>query len=563
MTYLFLFFMFFFFSLFCIYFNNYFFIEYLFFYLNSCLLVYVILFDWMSLMFISFVFLISSMILIYSLEYMNFDFNKNRFLLLMNFFIMFMIMLIISPNLISILMGWDGLGLVSFCLVLFYQSKKSYSSGFVTVILNRLGDLFIIISLIWMMNFGSWNFLFLNYFFNLNYLFNIMLMILLASLTKSAQIPFSSWLPLAMAAPTPVSSLVHSSTLVTAGVYLMIRFNEIFMSFNISFFLMIISCLTMFMSGLNAIFEFDLKKIIAFSTLSQMSFMFMILCLGKFDMCFFYLLMHALFKSMMFLSAGILIMNMNNNQDIRKMGGLINYLPFCSLIFIFTLMSLCGFPFFCSFYSKDLIFEYFLMFNLNFFFFFFFIVSFILTFFYSIRVIYYLMMMNFSMMNYLFMIKFESKILILSMLLIILIMIFFGSFFMWLMFYKFEFIILEFYLKLLALMFFFFSFWFFFELINFLYSLNYFFSFFFLFFFSLMWNLLFFKIYFFLNKFLFLSFFSLKFIEVGWIEYNLNLNIFFLFKNLISFSQKVFLNSYKLYILVFFFWFFIIFLFNF
>jgi len=177
-----------------------------------------------------------------------------------------------------------------------------------------------------------------------------------------------------MAAPTPVSSLVHSSTLVTAGIYLIIRFNELFINFYFFNYLIIISCLTIFISGLNAIFEFDLKKIIAFSTLRQISFIFMILCLGKIEICFFYLLIHALFKSIIFLRAGILILNINNNQDIRKMGGLINYLPFCRLIFIFTIISLCGFPFFCSFYSKDLIFEYFLIININLIFFFFFFI---------------------------------------------------------------------------------------------------------------------------------------------------------------------------------------------
>nr|YP_009400263.1 NADH dehydrogenase subunit 5 [Meitanaphis flavogallis]ARW70257.1 NADH dehydrogenase subunit 5 [Meitanaphis flavogallis] len=545
------------------YFNKFYFIEYLFFFLNSCIIMYVILIDWMSLMFISFVFLISSMILLYSMEYMNFDFNKSRFLMLMNLFIMFMLLLIISPNMISILLGWDGLGMVSFCLVIYYQNKKSYSSGFVTVFLNRIGDLFIIFSLIWMLNFGSWNFIFLDYYKNLDYLFYISLMIMFASLTKSAQIPFSSWLPLAMAAPTPVSSLVHSSTLVTAGVYLMIRFNEIFLEFFFFNYLLVLSCLTMFMSGLNAIFEFDLKKIIAFSTLSQMSFMFMILCMGKVEMCFFYLLMHALFKSMMFLSAGVLILNMNNNQDIRKMGGLINYLPFCSLIFIFTLMALCGFPFFCSFYSKDLIFEFFLMSNLNFIFFFFFLISFFLTFFYSVRVIYYLLLMNFCMLNYLMIIKFESNILILSMLIISLIMMFFGSFFMWLMFYKFDLILLEVKFKILSILVLMFGIWFFFELSNFLFSLKFMFSFFKIFFFSLMWNLLFFSINFFLNNFLFFGFFGQKVVEIGWTEYNLNSGIFFFFKSVMIFNQKFFLNSYKVYTLLFFLWFLIIFIFNF
>nr|QBK84287.1 NADH dehydrogenase subunit 5 [Nurudea yanoniella] len=546
-----------------IYFNEFYFIEYMFFFLNSCMILYVILVDWMSLMFISFVFLISSMILLYSMEYMNFDFNKNRFLMLMVLFIMFMVFLIISPNMISILLGWDGLGMVSFCLVIYYQNKKSYSSGFVTVFLNRLGDLFIIFSLIWMLNFGSWNFIFLNYYKNLDYLFYIGMMIMLASLTKSAQIPFSSWLPLAMAAPTPVSSLVHSSTLVTAGIYLMIRFNEIFMEFFFFEYLLIISCLTMFMSGLNAIFEFDLKKIIAFSTLSQMSFMFMILCMGKIEMCFFYLLMHALFKSMMFLSAGILILNMNNNQDIRSMGGLINYLPFCSLIFMFTLMTLCGFPFFCSFYSKDLIFEFFLMLNLNFFFFFFFLMSFFFTFFYSIRVIYYLLLMNFCMLNYLMIIKFESNILILSMLMISFMMLFFGSFFMWLMFYKFDLILLEIKFKLLSILIMMLGIWFFFELNNFLFSLSYLFSFFYIFFFGLMWNLLYISINFFLNNYLFFSFFGQKVVEIGWCEYNLNSGIFYFFKSMMIFNQKIFLNSYKVYTLVFFLWFLIIFMINF
>nr|QNO35884.1 NADH dehydrogenase subunit 5 [Hormaphis betulae] len=555
--------LFFFIGLFFIYFNNIYFIEYMFFYLNSCLIFYVILFDWMSLMFISFVFLISSMILLYSMEYMNLDYNKSRFLLLMNLFILFMVFLVLSPNMISILLGWDGLGMVSFCLVVFYQNKKSYSSGLVTVILNRMGDLFIIFSLIWMLNFGSCNFLYIDYYLNYDYLFFISLMIMFSSLTKSAQIPFSSWLPLAMAAPTPVSSLVHSSTLVTAGIYLMIRFNEVFLMFNFFNYLLVISCLTMFMSGLNAIFEFDLKKIIAFSTLSQMSFMFMILCLGKIDMCFFYLLMHALFKSMMFLSGGILILNMNNNQDIRKMGGLINYLPFTGLIFMFTLMSLCGFPFFCSFYSKDLIFEYFLMIDLNLIFFFFFLFSFIFTFFYSIGVIYYLLIMNFSMNNYLMIIKFESKFLILSMVIISFFMLFFGSFFMWLMFYKFNLILLEFKMKILSMLILFFGIWVFFELNNFLFSMNYFFSMFYIFFFGMMWNFLFVKVNFFLNNFVFFGFFSLKVVEIGWTEHNLNSGIFCLFKSLMISSQNFFLNSYKVYTLVFFLWFLIIFVYNF
>ena len=323
-----------------------------------------------------------------------------------------------------------------------------------------------------------------------------------------------------------------------------------------------ISCLTMFIAGLNAIFEFDLKKIIAFSTLSQIRFIFIILCLGKIDICFFYLLIHALFKSIIFLRAGILILNINNNQDIRKIGGLIDYLPFCGLIFIFTLISLCGFPFFCSFYSKDLIFEYFLIINLNFFFFFFFLFSFLLTFFYSIRVIYYLIIINFSIYNYIIIIKFERKILIIRIILIRFIIIFFGSFFIWLIFYKFDLILLEFKFKILSILILFFRIWFFFELNNFLFSINYLISLFNVFFFGIIWNLLFFKINFFLNNFLYVGFFSLKVFEIGWIEYNLNRGLIFFLKKLILFSQNIFLNSYKVYILLFFLWFLIILIFN-
>nr|AKM70047.1 NADH dehydrogenase subunit 5 [Eucallipterus tiliae] len=534
-----------------------------FFYLTSCLIMYVILIDWMCLMFISFVFLISSMILLYSMEYMNFDFNKGRFLILMNLFIMFMMFMIFSPNLISILLGWDGLGMVSFCLVVFYQNKKSYSSGFLTVILNRMGDLFIILSLIWMLNFGSWNFIYLNYYMNLNYLIFISLMLMFASLTKSAQIPFSSWLPLAMAAPTPVSALVAPSTLVSAGIYLMIRFNEVFLKFGFFNYLLVLSCLTMFMSGLNAIFEFDLKKIIAFSTLSQMSFMFMILCLGKIEMCFFYLLMHALFKSMMFLSAGILILNMNNNQDIRKMGGLINYLPFCSLIFMFTLMSLCGFPFFCSFYSKDLIFEYFLMVDLNFFFFFFFFFPFFKTFFYPIRGIFFLKKKNFPKFNYKKIMKLKKNFLILKKSFKKFKKLFLGPFLKGLKFKKLDWIILKFKFKNFSILILFLSIWIFFEKKKFFFPMKFFFPLFLNFFFSSMWNLMFIKVNFFLNNFLFFGFFTLKVMEIGWVEYNVYSGISYFFEKLFNFSWNIFLNSYSVYTLGFFLWFLIIFVFNF
>jgi len=170
-----------------------------------------------------------------------------------------MVLLIISPNLIRILLGWDGLGLISYCLVIYYQRDKSYNAGILTIMRNRVGDIIIMIRIGWVSNFGRWNF-FMYDGFNTNIYSIISIFIIIASLTKRAQLPFSSWLPAAIAAPTPVSSLVHSSTLVTAGIYLLIRFHFIFENKVLIFMVIIISGLTIFISGLVASFEFDLKK---------------------------------------------------------------------------------------------------------------------------------------------------------------------------------------------------------------------------------------------------------------------------------------------------------------
>nr|AKM70151.1 NADH dehydrogenase subunit 5 [Eucallipterus tiliae] len=550
------------FGLFLVYFNKNYFIEYMYMYMNSCLIVYVILIDWMSMMFISFVFLISSMILLYSMEYMNLDFNSNRFLLLMVLFILFMLLLIISPNMISILLGWDGLGMVSFCLVVFYQNKKSYSSGFVTVVLNRMGDLFIIMSLIWMMNFGSWNFIYINYYLNFDYLFFIMLMIMIASLTKSAQIPFSSWLPLAMAAPTPVPSLVHFSTLVTAGIYLLIRISEIFLNFSFLNYLLIISCLTMFITGFNAIFEFDLKKAIAFPTLSQMSFMIMILCLGKVEMCFFYLLMHALFKSMMFLNTSILILNMINNQDICKLGVLINYLPFCSLIFLFSLMSLYDFPLFNNYYWEDWIFKYFLLMWLFCLFSFFMWISFFLIFFYWNCVICYLIIMIFSMYIFFWIIYIEIMIEIGWIGSISLTELCFSSFLIWIMSYLRHMIKMLMQFKLLKHLF-----WMIMplneiEIAYFMLKMKYEILSINIFFFGEMCQIFMISMNFFLNNFLYIGFYILNKFEICWVEYIFNTYLIFFFKKVIFINQKFFLNSSKIYILLHFLWFLIILFFN-
>nr|YP_010510775.1 NADH dehydrogenase subunit 5 [Anopheles funestus] len=365
--------------------------------LQSMSIVMTFLFDWMSLMFMSFVLLISSLVIFYSNQYMEEDYNINRFILLVLMFVMSMMLLIISPNLISILLGWDGLGLVSYCLVIYFQNVKSYNAGMLTALSNRIGDVTLLLAIAWMLNYGSWNYIF--YLDMMKNNFEMMIigaLVMLAAMTKSAQIPFSSWLPAAMAAPTPVSALVHSSTLVTAGVYLLIRFNDLLMNWWMSQFLLLVSGLTMFMAGLGANFEFDLKKIIALSTLSQLGLMMSILSMGFYKLAFFHLLTHALFKALLFMCAGSIIHNMKNSQDIRMMGSLSMSMPLTCSCFNVANLALCGMPFLAGFYSKDLILEMVMLSYVNIFVFFLFFFSTGLTVCYSFRLCFYSMTGNFN-----------------------------------------------------------------------------------------------------------------------------------------------------------------------
>jgi NADH-ubiquinone oxidoreductase chain 5 len=212
---------------------------------------------------------------------------------------------------------------------------------------------------------------------------------LLAAITKSAQIPFSSWLPAAMAAPTPVSALVHSSTLVTAGIYLLIRFNVLLAGTNLGSFLLLFGGLTIFIAGLGANFEFDLKKIIALSTLSQLGLIIRILAIGFPKLAFFHLLTHALFKALLFICAGAIIHNMKDSQDIRFIGGLVMSMPLTSSCFNLSNLALCGTPFLAGFYSKDLILEVASLSYINVFRFILYFFSTGLTVCYSLRLVYY------------------------------------------------------------------------------------------------------------------------------------------------------------------------------
>nr|YP_009179016.1 NADH dehydrogenase subunit 5 [Zeugodacus diaphorus]YP_010310503.1 NADH dehydrogenase subunit 5 [Zeugodacus scutellaris]ALJ93695.1 NADH dehydrogenase subunit 5 [Zeugodacus diaphorus]UMY76038.1 NADH dehydrogenase subunit 5 [Zeugodacus scutellaris]WCB98392.1 NADH dehydrogenase subunit 5 [Zeugodacus diaphorus]WCB98444.1 NADH dehydrogenase subunit 5 [Zeugodacus scutellaris] len=531
--------------------------------LNSVSIVMTFLFDWMSLLFMSFVLLIASLVIYYSKEYMSGDVNINRFIMLVLMFVLSMMLLIISPNLISILLGWDGLGLVSYCLVIYFQNVKSYNAGMLTALSNRIGDVAFLLAIAWMLNYGSWNYIFyLESMKNSLEMEIIGALIMLAAMTKSAQIPFSSWLPAAMAAPTPVSALVHSSTLVTAGVYLLIRFNILLSGSWLGDLLLLLSGLTMFMAGLGANFEFDLKKIIALSTLSQLGLMMSILSMGFYKLAFFHLLTHALFKALLFMCAGAIIHNMNNSQDIRLMGGLGVYMPLTSGCFNVANLALCGMPFLAGFYSKDMILEIVSLSYINMFSFFLYFFSTGLTVCYSFRLVYYSMTgeLNCGSLN---MLSDEGWIMLRGMSGLLVMSIFGGSMLSWLIFPTPYVICLPSYLKLLTLfvcivggvlgylisnvsLFYFNK-----SLNNYLSS----------YFFGSMWFMPYISTYGIINYPLILGGSVCKSFDQGWSEFLGGQN---LYNELVKYSQHMFImhnNNLKIYLLLFVLW--IIFLFSF
>nr|YP_009172224.1 NADH dehydrogenase subunit 5 [Cyrtarachne nagasakiensis]ALF36381.1 NADH dehydrogenase subunit 5 [Cyrtarachne nagasakiensis] len=308
-----------------------------------------ILLDWTSMLFLFTVMFILSMILLFSMEYIP-NLEHKQFFMLLLMFVLSMSFLILSDNIIFILLGWDGLGLTSFILVVYYQNFNSASSGSITIFSNRIGDILILISIALLTSVCNWNFI-MNEKFPMIVLFFLMF----AACSKSAQFPFSAWLPAAMAAPTPISALVHSSTLVTAGVYILIRIMNNPHP-NLMFLLLMISSMTAIYASMAANWEMDMKKIIALSTLSQIAMMMFAISLGAISMAFFHLIIHAMFKSMMFLCAGFIIHTFNY-QDMRKMGTLNVNSPLISSMFGISSLSLMGIPFMSGFFSKDPIIE--------------------------------------------------------------------------------------------------------------------------------------------------------------------------------------------------------------
>ena len=324
--------------------------------ISSSVIYLTFIVDSIALYFIRLVRLVSGRVIIFRSSYMIQEKFFSRFIFLVFMFIMSIFLLILSPNLIRLLLGWDGLGVTSYLLVIFYQSNKSYNAGILTALTNRLGDVGLLVSISLIIYIGSWTYIYINI---VNSILSQMLvyLIIISACTKRAQIPFSAWLPAAMAAPTPVSALVHSSTLVTAGVYLLIRINLLIVEMNIRKILSVLGMLTIIMAGITAIVEIDIKKVIALSTLSQLGIIIIILGVGNPVLAFFHLISHAFFKAILFMCAGLIIHRIKDYQDIRKIG--FNYLNInlsVSIIMIANIR-LCGLPFLRGFYSKDLIIE--------------------------------------------------------------------------------------------------------------------------------------------------------------------------------------------------------------
>lgn len=316
----------------------------------------VFIFDFTSVFFASLVFLISGRVIIYSTSYISSEIFYGRFIRMVLLFVLSIALLIFRPNLISLLLGWDGLGVTSYMLVVFYQRSKSYNAGIITALTNRLGDVGILVALSIIIYLGDWTFRFTSDLCS-HYTEMLVVLLILSACTKRAQMPFSSWLPAAMAAPTPVSALVHSSTLVTAGVYLLIRFNSMLAYREFRYFLLVVGVVTMLTAGFAAMYETDIKKVIALSTLSQLGVIIIVLGAKKPLLAYFHLLSHAYFKAILFICAGIVIHNMKDYQDIRSIGTLGLRIPLITAVISTANLRLCGLPFISGFYSKDLILE--------------------------------------------------------------------------------------------------------------------------------------------------------------------------------------------------------------
>ena len=309
------------------------------------------------------VLIVSSLVHIYSVGYMSHDPHNQRFFSYLSLFTFMMIILVTANNFLLMFVGWEGVGVCSYLLVSFWFTRiaanQSSLSAFLT---NRVGDCFLTIgmfAIIWTFGNLDYSTVFsLAPYVNGNVVTIIGICLLIGAMAKSSQVGLHVWLPLAMEGPTPVSALIHAATMVTAGVYLLMRASPLIeYSSTVLILCLWIGSITTVFSSLIGLFQQDIKKVIAYSTMSQLGMMVIAVGLSSYNIALFHLVNHAFYKGLLFLGAGAVIHAVADNQDFRKYGGLITFLPLTYSVMLIASLSLVAFPFMTGFYSKDFILE--------------------------------------------------------------------------------------------------------------------------------------------------------------------------------------------------------------
>ena len=321
------------------------------------------LLDQLSLLWLLFVTGIGSLIHLYSISYMHDDEHIDRFFSYLNLFIFFMILLVIGSNLLVMFIGWEGVGLCSYLLIGFWHKNQAYNDAAKKAfIMNRIGDLgFLVGIFIIGFLFSTLNFVELKEVIlggtssgNTFWIAMAALALFIGASGKSAQIPLYTWLPDAMAGPTPVSALIHAATMVTAGIFMITRLNFLFdLAPQIQNIIAIVGALTALVAATIGLFQNDIKKVLAYSTVSQLGLMFLALGLGAYEVAVFHVITHAFFKACLFLGSGSVIHALGGEQDMRKMGGLKNVMKVTYSTFLVASLAISGIPPFSGFFSKD------------------------------------------------------------------------------------------------------------------------------------------------------------------------------------------------------------------